>query len=67
MVPSSCPRGIETVAERLLQGDHHIPEDVIRRRFAAGLRNLENAYKSAVDAWAEFDNVGDEPILFAMG
>ena len=58
---------IARVAERVLQGGHHIPDDVIRRRFAAGLRNLENAYKSAVDAWAEFDNVGEEPILLRWG
>ena len=58
---------IARVAERVRQGGHHIPEDVIRRRFAAGLRNLENAYKSAVDAWAEFDNVGEEPMLLQWG
>ena len=58
---------IARVAERVLQGGHHIPEDVIRRRFAAGLRNFENAYKSAVDAWAEFDNVGEEPTLLQWG
>ena len=58
---------IARVAERVLQGGHHIPEDVIRRRFAAGLRNLENAYKGAVDAWAEFDNVGEEPMLLQWG
>ena len=54
---------IARVAERVQQGGHHIPEDVIRRRFAAGLHNLENAYKTAVDDWTEFDNVGEEPIL----
>ena len=58
---------IARVAERVLQGGHHIPEDVIRRRFAAGLRNFENAYKSAVDAWAEFDNVGEEPTHLQWG
>ena len=58
---------IARVAERVLQGGHHIPDDVIRRRFVAGLRNLENAYKSAVDTWAEFDNVGEEPMLLQWG
>lgn len=46
---------------------HHIPEDVIRRRFGAGLHNFENVYKSEVDAWADFDNMGEEPILFQWG
>ena len=58
---------IARVAERVLQGGHHIPEDVIRRRFAAGLRNLESAYKDAVDTWVEFDNVGEEPMLLQWG
>ncbi len=40
---------------------------MIRRRFAAGLHNLENAYKSEVDTWAKFDNVGEEPTLLEWG
>jgi hypothetical protein len=27
----------------------------------------DHAYKSAVDAWAEFDNVGEEPALLQWG
>ncbi len=58
---------IARVAERVRQGGHHIPEDVIRRRFASGLRNFEQAYKPAVDAWAKYDNVGESPILLEWG
>ncbi len=58
---------VARVAERVRQGGHHIPEDVIRRRFAAGLRNFEQAYKAAVDAWAKYDNVGESPILLEWG
>ena len=58
---------VARVAERVLQGGHHIPEYVICRRFAAGLRNFENAYKPAVNAWADFDNVGAEPKLLQWG
>lgn len=54
---------IARVAERVRQGGHNIPEPVIRRRFAAGLNNLERAYKSAVDTWAVFDNAGATPIV----
>lgn len=54
---------IARVAMRVRQGGHDIPEDVIRRRFAAGLRNLEQSYKAAVDAWAVYDNSGSEPVL----
>lgn len=53
---------ISRVAERVRQGGHNIPEPVIRRRFTAGLRNLEQVYKSAVDSWVVFDNAGETPI-----
>jgi predicted ABC-type ATPase len=58
---------IARVAERVRQGGHNIPEGVIRRRFAAGLRNLERAYKFAVDAWAKYDSVGESPALLEWG
>jgi predicted ABC-type ATPase len=45
------------------QGGHDIPEDVIRRRFAAGLYNFENAYKLLVNAWTTYNNQGESPIL----
>ncbi len=54
---------IARVAARVRQGGHNIPEAVIRRRFHAGLLNLQNAYKTAVDAWAVYDNAGSEPVL----
>ena len=58
---------IARVAERVRQGGHDIPAEVIRRRFTAGLRNLENTYKSAVDTWAKYDNVGERPTLLEWG
>ena len=58
---------IARVAERVRQGGHNINEGVIRRRFAAGLRNLERAYKFAVDAWAKYDSVGESPALLEWG
>lgn len=57
---------IARVAERVRQGGHDIPEAVIRRRFAAGRRNFHTAYKSLVDAWALFDNVGETPVLLEL-
>lgn len=58
---------IARVAERVRQGGHHVPENVIRRRFTAGLRNFDKTYKPAVDAWAKYDNVGESPILLEWG
>lgn len=50
---------IARVAERVAQGGHHIPEDVIRRRFAAGLQNFETLYRREVDFWRRYNNSGD--------
>ena len=58
---------IARVAERVRQGGHHIPANVIRRRFTAGLRNLEKYYKPAVDAWARYDSVNESPLLLEWG
>lgn len=58
---------IARVAMRVSQGGHDIPGDVIRRRFAAGLRNLDAVYKVEVNDWALYDNSGDEPILLEWG
>lgn len=60
---SNVETAIARVALRVRQGGHDIPADVIRRRFDAGLRNLEEAYKAAVDAWAVYDNDGEVPKL----
>ena len=58
---------IERVAFRVQQGGHHIPEDVIRRRFAAGRKNFEQQYSPIVNDWALYDNAGEEPLLIEWG
>lgn len=59
---------VARVAERVRQGGHHVPEDVVRRRFAAGLRNLFRYYQDAADSWQVYDNSGLEgPRLVASG
>ncbi|MDR3616411.1 MAG: zeta toxin family protein [Candidatus Obscuribacterales bacterium] len=37
---SNPEEAIARVAERVAQGGHHVPDDVVRRRFAAGLLNF---------------------------
>ena len=58
---------IARVAARVAQGGHSIPEDVIRRRFAAGLRNFHFVYKLLVNDWMLYDNKGQHPIQVATG
>ena len=59
----SADMAVQRVAERVRQGGHDIPEDTIRRRFAAGLRLLRDVYRPLVDPWVYYDNSGDEPRL----
>lgn len=40
---------IERVAIRVKQGEHNVPEEVIRRRFSHGIKNFEH-YKLLVDS-----------------
>ncbi|MBK6660607.1 MAG: AAA family ATPase [Proteobacteria bacterium] len=63
----SAELAIARVAERVRQGGHHVPAEVIRRRFEAGYRNFMDYYRAAVDAWALYDNAGDEPLLLEWG
>ncbi len=56
-------KAISRVAKRVVQGGHNIPEAVIRRRFVAGLKNFHMLYAPLVDAWALYDNSGEEPVL----
>ncbi len=68
---------VARVAERVRLGGHDVPEAVIRRRFASGLRNFFDLYQHVVDSWQLYDNadlrwprllasrdVGTTPVVF---
>ena len=44
------------MTDRVRRGGHHVPDDVVRRRFLAGAKNLFSVYMDAVDAWTIYDN-----------
>jgi predicted ABC-type ATPase len=58
---------IARVAARVRQGGHNIAENVIRRRFVAGLQNFQNLYKPLVDSWALYNNSGPAPVMLDAG
>lgn len=58
---------IARVAERVKQGGHAIPKDVIRRRFEAGIINFRLHYQKQVDSWVLYDNAGTQPIMLDWG
>lgn len=63
----SPEEAITRVAARVQQGGHDVAPDVIRRRFAAGLRNFRDVYRYRVDHWQWFDNSGSFPQLLEEG
>jgi predicted ABC-type ATPase len=58
---------LSRVAERVRQGGHDVPDEVVRRRFLAGLENFDKIYKPLVDEWLHYDNAGREPALLDRG
>lgn len=58
---------IARVAERIRQGGHAVPDDVVRRRFASGRANFERVYKALVDEWRLYDNTGPRAVLMDRG
>ena len=58
---------VDRVRHRVAQGGHNIPEDVIRRRFEAGLENLRGLYTARVDQWILYDNQGRVPVVVERG
>lgn len=59
---------IARVASRVSLGGHNVPASDIRRRFAAGLKNLFSLYMPVVSSWQIFDNsYPDRPVKIAEG
>lgn len=58
---------IDRVRLRVSQGGHNIPDDVVRRRFNAGLYQFEKTYKPIVNDWFLYNNQHHQPILLSKG
>jgi len=64
---SSVDVALARVAQRVLQGGHNIPEEVVRRRFLAGRANFDDLYRALVDSWVLYDNSDAVPVLLDWG
>jgi predicted ABC-type ATPase len=59
---------VQRVRERVKTGGHDIPEQIIRRRHAAGLENFSKLYRPLANTWAVYDNSGaSSPAMIAQG
>ncbi len=57
---------VDRVAERVRMGGHNVPEDTIKRRYHAGLKNFFSLYRPLADSWYFYDNSqGTRPLLLA--
>lgn len=52
----SADMAVECVQERVREGGHAVPEEVIRRRYEAGLRNFFQIYRPLAASWRFYDN-----------
>lgn len=64
---SSPELAMRRVAERVSKGGHDISEEIIRRRYTAGINNLFKLFMPAVDYWAIFDNSATPRRIVATG
>ena len=58
---------LQRVAERVASGGHNIPEDIVRRRYVAGISNLFRIFIPEVDFWNIYDNSQKPRIQIALG
>jgi predicted ABC-type ATPase len=56
---------VARVARRVRHGGHDIPEDVILRRYSAGLSNMRNLYLPLADEAEIYDNTDRRRVLIA--
>ncbi|MBX9668848.1 MAG: hypothetical protein K2X93_14580 [Candidatus Obscuribacterales bacterium] len=64
---SDPEEAIARSAARVAQGGHHVPDDVVRRRFNSGLHNFKAIYRFEVNFWRWYDSSGDTPIVIDEG
>ena len=64
---SSADLAVARVADRVRTGGHHAPEEVVRRRYSAGIRNFFRLYQPLAATWAVHNASGAPPSLVAEG
>src|SRR5205807_1542788 len=58
-----CRHRARRVARRASEGGHRIPDDVVVRRYSAGLRNMRHLYLPLADSAFIYDNSDGEGVL----
>ena len=63
----SFQMAISRVAMRVSEGGHHIPNDVVERRYLRGIANLFKIYIPLSTSWAVYNNSNKKPTIVANG
>lgn len=63
----SIQLAIDRVAQRVKNGGHNIPLDVITRRYKAGINNLFRLYMPVTDYWMIVNNTESPSVYIAEG
>ena len=58
---------IRRIAHRVKNGGHHVPDDVVIRRYHRGLNNLKEIFMPIVDHWDIYRYEGNAYVLMATG
>jgi predicted ABC-type ATPase len=58
---------VQRVGERVRRGGHHVPPDVVTRRYWRGLANFWSLYRPLADSWVLCDNSSRQRIIVALG
>lgn len=54
---------VRRVARRVERGGHHVPPEVVRRRYVRGIANFLSLYRPIADSWSLHDNSSDARLI----
>ena len=67
-LPLASPEeALSRVEQRVRQGGHRIPEDVVRRRFHRSVASFRDVYRDLVDSWVVVDRRGRRLVVVEEG
>jgi predicted ABC-type ATPase len=64
---SSPQEAQQRVASRVKNGGHHIPDEIVERRYYRGLHNLHHLYIPVCDFWIIVNNTSGTPEFISEG
>jgi len=64
---SSPEEAKQRVATRVSKGGHHIPDEIVERRYYRGIYNLNHLFTAICDFWIVVDNNTGKPELVVSG